>query len=170
VRVLLTGISGTGKSTVTAHLRRRGLRAVDLDGPHYSHWVEVSDEPDPTGPPVEPGRDWMWREERVEQLLDEAGEEPLFVSGTAANMGRFLPRFDHVVLFSAPPDVIAERLATRTNNPYGKRPDESARVLDQITTVEPLLRRVATLEIDTSAPLERVVEIVTALGGPLRPG
>jgi hypothetical protein len=37
-------------------------------------------------------------------------------------------------------------------------------VLDQIGTVEPLLRRVATLEIDTSAPLERVVEIVAALG------
>jgi shikimate kinase len=164
VRVLLTGISGTGKSTVIDALRSRGLPAVDLDGDDYSHWVEVSGEPDPAGPPVEPGRDWMWREDRVEQLLDEAGSGPLWVSGAAVNMRAFLPRFDHVVLLSAPAAVIAERLATRSTNAYGKRPQEAARVLDQIGTVEPLLRRVATLEIDTSAPLERVVEIVAALG------
>jgi shikimate kinase len=79
-------------------------------------------------------------------------------------MRPFLPRFDHVVLLSAPAEVIAERLSARTTNAYGRRPQEAARVLDQIGTVEPLLRRVATLEIDTSAQLERVVEIVAALG------
>jgi hypothetical protein len=75
-------------------------------------------------------------------------------------MGKFLPQFDHIVLLSAPADVMVERLLTRTNNQYGKHPDEVARVLALKQTVEPLLRKVAGDEIDASAPLDHVVMIV----------
>jgi shikimate kinase len=78
-------------------------------------------------------------------------------------MGKFLPQFDHVVLLSAPADVLVERLRTRTTNPYGKRPGEAARVVGLVATVEPLLRRVAGREIDTRAPLEEVVEALIRL-------
>jgi shikimate kinase len=78
-------------------------------------------------------------------------------------MRKFLPQFDHVVLLSAPADVIIERLATRTTNPYGKHPDEVARVLSLLETVEPLLRRAAGHEIDTSASLDDVVASVLRL-------
>ena len=75
-------------------------------------------------------------------------------------MGKFLPQFDHVILLSAPADVIVERLGTRTNNSYGKRPGEVARVLGLLETVEPLLRNAAGHEIDTSARLDDVVGTV----------
>ena len=63
----------------------------------------------------------------------------------------------------APAAVIVARLATRTSNTYGKRPEEIARVLGQIETVEPLLRRIANYEIDTSVSLSEVVETVLRL-------
>jgi hypothetical protein len=72
-------------------------------------------------------------------------------------MAKFYPRFDHIVLLSAPAAVIVERLASRTTNPYGKRPEEVARVLALIQTIEPKLRQVADLEVDTSIALDRVV-------------
>ncbi len=53
-----------------------------------------------------------------------------------------------------------DRLAGRTNNPYGKHPDELADVLTYVETVEPLLRGGATQEIDTSVPIEEVVQAV----------
>ncbi len=81
-------------------------------------------------------------------------------------MVRFYPQFDHVILLSAPAAVIVERLATRTNNPYGKRPDEVARVLSLVQTIEPLLRKGAGYEVDTSAPLGQVVETVLRLVHP----
>ena len=87
----------------------------------------------------------------------------LFVSGCASNMAQFYPRFDHIVLLSAPAAVIAERLASRTGNLYGKDPAELARVLGHIESVEPLLRRGATCEIDTRAPVEEVVRAVLSL-------
>jgi hypothetical protein len=79
------------------------------------------------------------------------------------NQGRFYDRFDAVVLFTAPVDVILERIATRTTNDWGKSPEERELILGHIRDVEPLLRASCTHEIDTSAPLEDVVERLIAI-------
>ncbi|MCX6050717.1 MAG: AAA family ATPase [Chloroflexi bacterium] len=162
-RILLTGMSGVGKSTVISELAARGCKAVDADCDEFSEWVAVSDDLDAPGSPVEPDRDWVWRAARIQDLLSTEDATVLFLSGCAQNMGQFLAQFDHVVLLSAPVDVIVARLGMRTNNSYGKQPDEIARVLDLRETVEPLLRRVAGHEIDTSASLDDVVASVLRL-------
>lgn len=69
-------------------------------------------------------------------------------------------QFDYIILLSAPVPVLMKRLATRTTNPYGKHPDELARILEHVHTVEPMLRRTASLEVDTSAPVEQVIETI----------
>jgi shikimate kinase len=140
-RVLVYGMSGTGKSTVAAELVARGHRAVDVD---YGFVVPTAD-----------GRQ-LWDEPRIEALLDEPAEL-LFVLGFEENGVRFLPRFDAVVLLSAPVEVLTERLATRDTNPFGKDPTELARILEDVREVEPLLRRAATHEIDTTRSLDEVV-------------
>lgn len=162
-RILLTGMSGTGKSTLIHELAARGYKAVDADCDEFSMWVTVSNDDTAPGSPVEADRDWVWRADRIQALLATEDAEVLFLSGCASNMGQFLPQFDHVILLSAPAAVIVERLHTRTTNTYGKQPDEVARVLDLIESVEPLLRRVAHHEIDTSAPLDTVVTALLRL-------
>jgi broad-specificity NMP kinase len=156
-RILVTGVSGTGKSTAIAELATRGHKAVDADTDEFSEWAECASDDDALGPPVEEGRDWVWREDAIQDLLSTDDAETLYLSGCAENMRRFLPQFDHIVLLSAPADVIVARLRARTNNPYGKRPEEVARVLGLMRSVEPLLRRVANSEIDTNAELTDVV-------------
>jgi shikimate kinase len=132
---------------------------VDLDSSEFSHWVEVlpgtSEHPTPA-----PGRDWVWREDRVQEMLANESGDVLFVSGCAENMSKFVSRFDHIVLLSAPADVIAERLRRRTNNQFGKRPEELGQVMTVLQTVEPLLRQLADHEIDTRASLDEVVAAV----------
>lgn len=159
-RTLITGLSGTGKSAVTAELAARGYTAIDADSDEYSEWVAVAGDTSPFGPPVEAGRDWRWRVDRMRALLATNDGDILFVSGCAENMGQFLPRFDAVILLTAPASVIVERLRTRTSNTYGKGTEEQARTLGLIETVEPLLRRAANHEVDTSAPLKDVVAAV----------
>ncbi|MFB9236152.1 hypothetical protein ACFFWC_11435 [Plantactinospora siamensis] len=59
--------------------------------------------------------------------------------------------------------MLLARIAARTDNPYGKRPEERAAVLLHLATIEPLLRATATVEIDASAPIGSVVERLEAL-------
>jgi hypothetical protein len=82
----------------------------------------------------------------------------LFLSGCVANQGKFYPRFDAVVLLSAPADGILERIAMRETNTFGKSEAERTRILHDVATVEPLLRVRATAEIDTRAPLGEVAD------------
>lgn len=143
----MTGMSGTGKSAALAELARRGHRVVDTDYGGYSKEVASNDG----------AAEQVWREERIDALLRESDDGVLFVSGCVANQGKFSPRFDAVVLLHAPADVILQRVAARDTNDFGKSDAERERILHDLATVEPLLRRGATAEIDTSAPLDEVV-------------
>lgn len=60
------------------------------------------------------------------------------------------------------PEILAERLAARTTNPYGKDAAELAAMLQYQQTVEPLLRASATLEVVTTVPVAQVANIVFA--------
>ena len=93
----------------------------------------------------------------MQEILSTEDSDVLFVSGCAENMPQFFPQFDLIVLLSAPASVIVERLRSRTTNQYGKQPEEVARVLRLVETVEPRLRRAAGYEIDTSTSLEEIV-------------
>jgi broad-specificity NMP kinase len=146
--VLVTGMSGTGKSAALAELARRGHRVVDTDYGAYSEEV-----PSEVG-----GSEQLWREDRIEALLDGCDDGVLFISGCVSNQGKFYPRLDAVVLLTAPANVILERVTRRESNAFGKRDDERDRILYDLATVEPLLRAGATAEIDTRAPLAEVVD------------
>ncbi|MCO1574861.1 AAA family ATPase [Crossiella sp. SN42] len=152
-KVLLTGMSGTGKSTALSALGELGHRVVDTDTDEWSHWVTDDD-----GEP-----DWVWREQAITDLLTGHGEGSLFVAGCKTNQVGFYPLFDHVVLLSAPAEVLLARIAARTDNPYGKDPAERAAILANLELVEPLLRESATLEIDTRAPVAEVARRLVAL-------
>jgi adenylate kinase family enzyme len=147
--VFVTGMAGAGKSSALAELGRRGYRVVDTD---YGGWTREA--PSADGRPFEP----LWDEARIDSLLDEHDGGVLFLSGCVANQGRFYPRFDAIVLLSAPADVILERIAGRDTNDYGKTDDQRAFVLEDLAAVEPLLRAGATEEIDTRASLADVVD------------
>jgi shikimate kinase len=150
-RILVTGMSGTGKSSALERLRVLGFRAVDTDEGDWTEWSEAAG-------------GYVWREERIAELL--AGEEgpSMFVSGTVSNQGRFYDRFDAVVLLSAPASVLRSRLKTRKTNPYGKTRVEWEVVLRDLDEFEPRLRRTCTHEIDATQPLADVVARLAELG------
>lgn len=142
-RILITGMSGAGKSTLLGELALRGHLTVDTD---YDGW-ELSRA--------------VWDEPRMNDLL--AHHNDVVVSGTAENQGRFYGRFAHVVLLSAPVEVLIERVATRTNNPYGRSADEQAEIRQHVAVVEPMLRRGATVELDARRPIGELADAIEAL-------
>lgn len=142
--VLVTGMSGTGKSSVLGELARRGHRVIDTDEPGW-----ISDVRTPHG--TEP----LWDLDRIAALLDDHDTGALFVAGCVMNQALMYRRFDAVVLLSAPLEIILDRVATRAN-PFGSRPEERAKITRDLAEFEPLLRAGADHEIVTTAPVRDI--------------
>ena len=149
-RVLLTGMSGTGKSSVIRELAALRYKAIDTD----DDWCEQL-----------PGGRQRWREDAIARLLDTEDADALFIAGCEENQVRFHPRFDLIILLSAPAQTMIERLTARTGNPYGKAPGDMDRILGDLAAIEPLLRKAADHEIRTTTPLADVVAKVLHLAG-----
>ena len=133
-RVLLTGMSAVGKSTIAERLSELGYKVVDTDYGGYS----VADEDGAQ----------RWDVDRMRRLLATEDADVLLVVGADDAQVLFYPDFDHI--------ISAERAARRhgraargpDQQPVGKSSDELARFLADLETHEPMIRRAATHEID----------------------
>ena len=150
MRILLTGMSGTGKSTLVAELRTRGVTAYDADEDGFS---------EPRGA----GR-WGWRRAAVADLLERHTEGLLCFAGCSEEQAD-LP-FDYRVLLTAPEAVLIERLRTRTNNPYGRTDAELAQILSDRAEIEPLLRRTSDLVLTSTASPGQLADAVLSSVAP----
>lgn len=144
-------MSGTGKSSALAELAKQGFEVVDTDQGGWSVWSNADG-------------GYVWDEDRIEMLLAREEGSTLYVSGTVSNQGRFYPRFDAVVLLSAPAEALLSRIATRATNDYGKSSEERDLILRHLAEVEPLLRATCTHEVDATQPLGVVVEQLVTIG------
>lgn len=150
-RVLVTGMSGVGKSAALAELAKRGFHVVDTDDAPWSEWSDADG-------------GYVWREDLISDLLSRDDWSALYVSGTVSNQGRFYSQFDAVVLLCAPVDVLLRRIETRTSNHYGKTAEERALIVSQVAEVEPLLRATCTHEFDATQPIDDLVAKLAELG------
>jgi shikimate kinase len=153
MRVLLTGMSGTGKSGLVNELRRRGYAAYDAD--------------DGFSEPRADGR-WGWRVELVSELLSTADDRLLFFAGCSEEQIE-LP-FDYRVLLTAPTAVLVDRLRKRTTNRYGRESRELDQVLADLAEVEPLLRRSADLVLTTTIPQSQLADRLLRRISDVEPG
>jgi shikimate kinase len=139
--VLVTGMSGTGKSSALAVLARHGHQTVDTDEPG---WIVVRQAP--AGP--EP----VWDLDRIGALLDSHRVGWLFIAGCVANQRALYHRFDAVVLLSAPIAVLLQRVTDRAN-PFGSTAEDRVKIATDHASYEPLLRAGADYEIVTTTPV-----------------
>ena len=142
MHVLITGMSGAGKSSLVLELRKRGYVAYDADDDGFSE-------------PRQNGR-WGWRAEQVAELLARSQGQLLFFAGCSEEQAE-LP-FDYRVLLTAPEAVLIKRLRARTSNAYGADDQQLSQVLSDLAEIEPLIRRSADLVLPTTELIARVAD------------
>lgn len=162
MRYLITGVAGTGKSTVARELQKRGYAAYDADA-GFSYYVEKT-----TGKrcdhPQTPSLEWYAEHERVfdEQVLEELfkkhADEDIFLCCITANQAKYYSQFDKIFLLTADDMTIADRLKMRTNSDFGKHPVDLHRVLSGRPDFDQSVRATDAIEIDSTQPIDQVIE------------
>lgn len=101
---LITGRSGSGKTTVGEELRLRGFRVIDADQEFVAGLI--------------PGESpWVWDAAKVARALNDCESSDLFVCGGADNESEFWPLFDSIFVLKACYTVLAQRLFQRGSPP-----------------------------------------------------
>jgi len=114
----VSGNPGCGKTTLTAELLRRGVRAVDADeADGLAAWMDadgqvVGDASLTPTPELLEHCYWGWSASRVDQLIDDLGPHGVLL-GIAVNQWDFVDRFDGLVLLELDEATQRERVATR---------------------------------------------------------
>lgn len=144
---LITGLAGTGKSAVIAELARLGHDAVDTSTEDWSEWRRVRD----AGSHAEGPRDeWVWRKDRIAELLTSAQNSDLFIAGCCSNMTTFASEFNQIILLTADRRRMLDRLAPRWDLRFAGDRFERFLVLRDLEVTLPKLRAIAHHEIDTT--------------------
>jgi gluconate kinase len=145
------GLSGAGKSSVYEELIRRGYKAVTTD----RAWKYHAD-PD-TGLPGGPRHhdNAMWDQQKAVSELENPEPDVLFVCGSSRNRDCFLPYFTKIFNLRIDDDTMRRRLQERTNNDFGKQPEELELMLTLNRSDE---KPAGAINVDATQPLHRVVD------------
>lgn len=97
-------------------------------------------------------------EEKFNSALKQAGEETVFVCGGAMNKLDFMHHFTKVFTLHLHDQILKDRLVHRTNNDYGKKPDELAYQLKVNQETVQHSQKNGAILIDATKPLYAVID------------
>jgi dephospho-CoA kinase len=169
---LITGLPGSGKSTVNAELKARGYESYDADEDRLAKWYN-----DQTGVAleeehyVEHGPEFLRTHSRdisleaVEALAVKAQDKSIFICGDGENEEALQDLFDEIFALILDPETRSHRLATRTNNNWGKLPREREYSDAYGKKWEIIRQQFAYTTIDATQPTKEIVDQILARMG-----
>jgi hypothetical protein len=164
--VLITGMSGAGKSTIAGVLARRGLAAVDADDdPLLARSVDlegnvVEDLSDPDFAWLA-RHNWAWDPARLDEVIRAAAPATLYVCGGAENELELADRFTQVFLLELDEATMLARLdAPGRDNEWGRIGDTREYLRRRLPVVQGRLRAFGAITIDARQPLDQVVDAI----------
>lgn len=142
INYLISGLPGTGKTSVCSELQARGYRAIDADS-SFGH---------------KRGADWLWDEGRIEEVLNDNVDDAIFICGSAGNRDKYMPMFSKVFILCVDDATLEYRLLHRTNNNFGKDADVVARQIKRNQGVKEYSIKRGRIVIDATQSIKKVVD------------
>jgi broad-specificity NMP kinase len=166
--IFITGMSGTGKTTVKDELIRRGYTTYDTDDYGLTVWINKQ-----TGQPYESNSNiqygtpefyfaflWTLQTDKVLEKAKHAESECVFMCGVPGNWREVMPMFDIVFCLALDNETLKHRLLNRTNNNYGKAPHELSDIMEWNRTMATEAEGLGAKVIDSSQPVKEVVDTI----------
>jgi broad-specificity NMP kinase len=163
--IYVTGISGSGKSSICKELQKRGFTAYDGDdlagfyhhktGERFTERIGAKDRT------PEWRATYIWKTQRreIEKLAEESKGKLVFLCGTTANDADELwDLFDQVFALMLDESTLRHRIATRTTNDYGQNEAEFADLLQWQKTAREDYEKLGAVLVDATRPLPQVVD------------
>lgn len=152
--IFITGMSGSGKSTVLKELASKGYATIDTDNEGYCSY-DYDERYQECG--------WLWKEDEIKGIVNNHLEGVLFISGTVSNQGKFYSYFNEIIYLSAPLSILLVRVQKRANNRYGQTDKERKTIQSDFEQFDAMIKASATTVIDATKDLEKVVEEVESI-------
>ncbi len=165
--IYITGISGSGKSSVCKELKRRGYRAYDTDHDGIAFFYHNGTDkpllekiaPEDRTPEWRAKYTWKAKREDVEKLAAEAKDELVFLCGVTNNDADELwDLFGQVFALTLDEEGLRHRIVNRTGNDFGKNPHEFADLLRWQQTASEDYKKLGAILIDATSPPEEVAD------------
>lgn len=165
MKTLITGIAGTGKSTIVKALNERNVVSVDLhDVPGLFFWQKKETKEKVEYSPVH-SKEWFDTVDRLcdinklKEMLDQYTDIVMAGTTSGGNQKEFLSLFDKVILLQSNPQTLIHRMKTRTNKSgYGKTEAEQEDNIEWQKEFDPKMLSYGAIPISTEGTIEDVVQ------------
>ena len=161
MKILITGVSGTGKSTISKALKERGIISIDFSDVHgMCCWKDLTTKEKVQYSPIE-SLDWFNNKNffcdlnKLKEILDQ--HKNIVMTGVAGGSTmEYLPLFDKVILLQCSPEIFTHRMKTRIPI-YGKTKAEQENAINWQKEFDPLLISQGAIPINTEGNLDDVI-------------
>lgn len=134
-KIYVTGISGTGKTSLARELQKRGYSAFDVDLFELGlcQWQNIKTKE--KNRQVQKGKNWLNEHawvcdgEKLKKLINEQKQNIVFALGMPSNQDQYLDFFNKIFLLQCNEETFLRRIDERNDNPFGKEIAEREQIL-----------------------------------------
>jgi dephospho-CoA kinase len=167
--IYITGIAGSGKSTVLEELSNRGFEVYDADE-ELTAWehkatrqrIAASDHTLTTDPKFFEEYDWYIDRQGVHDLAKSTSDKTVFLGGSVANESEVWSEFDKVFCLYVDDALLEQRVMNRADKDFGKSEHELEHLLTLNREVVRKYSALGAIPIDASMSKSGVVDEILA--------
>ena len=158
--IYITGISGTGKTTLSNEFKKRGNITIDIDD--HAHWEHKE-----TGKTDHwfPGKSvdffnthqWVCDLEKLKEIFKENSQKDILVFGVVDKEEKLFPLFDKIILLTCDTRVAFKRIDDRVDNEFGKGEVEKEWIKSWKDNFEQDLIRKGAIAVSSEDNIETVI-------------